>query len=96
MYPFKKLQVWRAATSISANIAEGSGAPSHAVFARHLGSALGSAHELENHLLIASDAALMSATLMAERIEELIQVRRMLWTLRERVRKDPRGKPRRA
>jgi four helix bundle protein len=85
-------QTWRAATSISANIAEGSGSASHAVFARHLGVALGSAHELENHLMLARDAGIIGEQVGTRHLGEVVEIKRMLWALREKVKRDPRRK----
>jgi four helix bundle protein len=46
-------QLRRAGRSVPANIAEGVGSPTPATFVRHLGIALGSLSEIENHLLVA-------------------------------------------
>ena len=83
-------QAWRAATSISANIAEGAGSASHAQFARFLGVAIGSAHELENHLLLAVDTRMISRANGERHGGEVVEIKRMLWALRARVRSDPR------
>jgi four helix bundle protein len=85
-------QACRAAISIGANIAEGAGSASHASFAKYLGIALGSAYELENHLRVAGGAKLIGAEVADSRIVTIVRVKKMLWSLRERVRNDPRGK----
>jgi four helix bundle protein len=85
-------QAWRAVTSISANIAEGSGSASHATFARYLGMAIASAHELENHLILARDAAMIARVSADHLLAELIQIKRMLWVLREKVRQEGKRK----
>ncbi len=48
-------QIRRCSVSIPANIAEGCGRKGEAEFGRFLGIAMGSASELEYHLLLASD-----------------------------------------
>ena len=53
-YPGLRSQTLRAARSIAANIAEGSGGED-AEFARYLGHALRSSKEVENDLLLARD-----------------------------------------
>ncbi len=58
-------QLLRAIRSIAANLAEGAGSDSQAVFARHIAIALGSAEESECHLRIARDAGLMDAPIHA-------------------------------
>ncbi len=49
-------QLLRSARSIAANIAEGAGSGSQAVFARHIAIALGSAKEAECHIAMAVEA----------------------------------------
>ncbi|NTW50172.1 MAG: four helix bundle protein, partial [Chlorobiales bacterium] len=51
----------RAASSVPANIAEGCGRDSPADFARFLQIAIGSASELEYHLLLAHDLEMLSS-----------------------------------
>lgn len=54
-------QIRRACASIPANIAEGCGGDGGAEFARFLRIAMGSASELDYHLLLARDLNLLSA-----------------------------------
>jgi four helix bundle protein len=79
-------QMRRAATSISANIAEGAAKETRKEFARFLVIAIASAAELENHLLFCRDAALAPESEVASRIAETVQVRKMLFGLLKRVR----------
>jgi four helix bundle protein len=78
----------RAATSIVANIAEGAGAGSHALFARYLGIALGSAHETEALLLVGIDAGLIERYVGEPLVEQTARLRAMLFALRRRVVRD--------
>ncbi|HEV8410856.1 MAG TPA: four helix bundle protein [Gemmatimonadaceae bacterium] len=79
-------QMRRAATSISANIAEGAGKESRKEFARFLQIAIASGFELENHLLFCRDANLAPRSEVDSRLAETIQVRRMLFGLLKKVR----------
>ena len=56
-------QITRAAASIPANIAEGCGKATDAELARFSDIALGSAKELENHLILARDLGALDAAL---------------------------------
>ncbi len=71
-------QIRRAATSICANIAEGCGRRGKADFARFLQIALGSASELEYHLLLASDLGMMDAATHRDLDAAVTEVKRML------------------
>jgi four helix bundle protein len=53
-------QIRRAAVSIGANVAEGCGRRSQHDFARFLQVAMGSASELQYHLLLAADLGILS------------------------------------
>ncbi|MBK6844469.1 MAG: four helix bundle protein [Gemmatimonadetes bacterium] len=78
-------QMRRAAASVSANIAEGTGRSTSAQFANFLQQALGSARELDYHLLLARDLELLSTTDHATLEARTDQVTRMLVALRRTV-----------
>ena len=71
-------QIRRAAASISANIAEGCGRRSKADFGRFLQVALGSASELEYHLLLSSDLGLLDRPAYESLDAAVTEVKRML------------------
>lgn len=81
-------QLRRAATSIPANIAEGSGHDSDGDFSRFVAIALGSAAELEYHLLLARDLGYISSNDHRAFDQRLAEVKRMLVSLRRRLLKD--------
>jgi len=78
-------QMRRAASSIPANIAEGSGLPSDAAFARHLHIAHGSARELEYLTLLAAELGYVRSDDTARLEEHQTHVRRMLIGLLRRM-----------
>jgi four helix bundle protein len=81
-------QMRRASASIGANIAEGSCRKGDAEFGRFLQIAIGSASELEYHLLLARDLRILEA-LDYERISGgVIEVKRMLAALIRTCRAD--------
>ena len=71
-------QMRRASASIPANIAEGCGRSGDAELCRFLQIAMGSASELEYHLLLARDLNLLSITEYEPLANELTEVKRML------------------
>ncbi len=71
-------QIRRASSSIPANIAEGCGRKGEADFARFLQIAVGSASELEYHLLLSRDLKLLKTSDYECLVVELIDVKRML------------------
>ena len=79
-------QIRRAAASIPANIVEGCGRESNADFARFLQIAVGSAHELEYHLLLAKDLTYLSEQDHNRVTSETAEVKKMLSGLLGRVR----------
>lgn len=74
-------QVRRAAVSIGANIAEGCGRNSERELARFLQIAMGSASELQYHLLLARDLKLLKTADHQHLEERVIEVKRMLTSL---------------
>jgi four helix bundle protein len=76
----------RAAASVPANIAEGAGRSSRKDYARFLDMALGSANELENHIILATDLGLLAASEQQKLIDSDVEVRKMLLALRRLVR----------
>jgi len=71
-------QIRRSAASVPANIAEGCGRNGGADMARFLYIALGSASELEYHLLLARDLALLERTEYDSLAAGVTEVKRML------------------
>jgi len=71
-------QIRRAAASIGANIAEGSGKSSSADFGRSLQIALGSASELEYHLLLSRDLGYVVPEIYQQLSEQVVETKKML------------------
>jgi four helix bundle protein len=80
-----KNQIFTAALSIPANIAEGRRKTSDKEFARFLGIAVASASELESHLIFARDARLISESDFVSLISQTILVRKMLYAFIKRL-----------
>ena len=85
-YPGLRSQCLRAAASIPANLAEGCGRMSRAELARFSDIALGSAKELEYHLLLARDLQLLEHRKAEALAADLDEVRRMLYSLGRSIR----------
>jgi four helix bundle protein len=71
-------QIKRAAASIPANIAEGSGRGSNTELIRFLRIATGSAYELEYHILLASDLQFLNAASQEQLTDQVSEIKRML------------------
>ena len=81
-------QLRRSTQSIPANIAEGCGRNGDAEFARFLQIAMGSASELEYHLLLAHDLKFLSHYEHEKLANEVIDVKRMLTSFIQKLRAD--------
>ncbi|HSM02154.1 MAG TPA: four helix bundle protein [Acidimicrobiia bacterium] len=84
-------QTRRAASSITTNIAEGAGHDSPSQYVRYLNYALGSANEVEDHLLLARDLGYLAPDLWSELGQDLARVRSMLTRLRQFMRRRATG-----
>jgi four helix bundle protein len=78
-------QLRRASSSIPANIAEGCGRGGNAEFKQFLQIAMGSASELEYHLLLARDLNYLKAVDFQRLTDSAIEVKKMLAALIARV-----------
>ena len=87
--PGLKPQLLRAVSSIAANIAEGAGRGTKAEFAQFVSIAIGSANETETHLMLALGLELIRPEPAARLLDELDQIRRMLFGLRKFLLADP-------
>ena len=86
-------QLRRAAASIGANLAEGCGRQTDNEMARFLRIALGSASELDYHLLLSRDLGLLSDHDYQSSAKELTRVRKMLRSLLAAIEKmQPKAK----
>jgi len=81
-------QLRRASASIGANIAEGFGRGGNAELARFLQIGMGSASEVEYHLLLAKDLNLLTQKIYDDLAGRIVEVKRMLASLLLKVRRD--------
>lgn len=80
-------QIRRAASSIGANLAEGCGRVSSAEFGRFVRIAMGSASELDYHLLLATELGYVDHKAAGRIEQQLLSVRKMLTALDQKLRK---------
>src|SRR5687768_4123959 len=80
-----KAQMTAAAESVAFNIVEGCGASSPKEFARFLAIAIKSTTELESQLELAKDYGILSGPSWDSLSVDAMDVRRMLWGLRNKV-----------
>lgn len=83
-------QLRRSASSIPANIAEGSGRRGDVEFGRFVRISLGSATELEYHLLLSRDIGLLEPSEYDELSGEVLRVQCMLARLNQALRRPNR------
>lgn len=81
-------QLRRSSASIAANIAEGFGRGGNAELARFLQIGMGSASEVEYHILLAKDLNLLSKKIYDDLNGRVVEVKRMLASLLLKVRRD--------
>ena len=99
-YSSLRSQIYRAATSIPANIAEGRRQESEKEFGRFLRYALNSASELEYHIILARDTKAIPEDECVSLLDQTITSRKMLYALLKRLASDgskrttPIGRPR--
>jgi len=79
-------QMRRCSSSIGANIAEGCGRGSNADLARYLQMAMGSASELQYHLLLSRDLKFLAVSEHDELSASVVEIRRMLAALIAKLR----------
>ena len=79
-------QIRRDASSVPANIAEACGRGGNAEFVRFIRIAMGSASELEYHLLLARDLKLLHSDEHERLAEKIVEVKRMLTAFAQRLR----------
>jgi four helix bundle protein len=78
-------QIRRASSSIAANLAEGCGRTGDAELARFCSIAMGSASELEYHLLLAKDLKLINPATHDQLTAHATELKRMLTALRKKL-----------
>jgi four helix bundle protein len=71
-------QLRRCSSSVAANLAEGCGRSGNVEFGRFLAIAMGSASELEYHLLLAHDLGYLTTEAFDELNVQVVDMRRML------------------
>ena len=81
-------QLRRCSASIAANLAEGCGRTGDAEFARFCSIAMGSASELEYHLLLAKDLKLIQPNDHADLSQRTTELKRMLTALLQKLTAD--------
>ncbi len=79
--PGLRAQAVRAATSVAANLAEGSSRATPAEFLPFVEVSLGSLNELDTDLLTARDAKVITEAVYADLQKDLVLLRRMLLSL---------------
>jgi four helix bundle protein len=89
-------QLRRSASSIAANLAEGCGRNGDVEFSRFVRISLGSATELEYHLLLSRDIGLLTPRAYQGLSAEVLRVQAMLARLNRVLKRAPRATSRQA
>ena len=84
--PGLRSQLLRALDSVPANIAEGAGKESESEFVRFLEIALGSAREVDNHLMLATALGCIDKRRTDALLSDVDEVKRILYSLARTVR----------
>jgi four helix bundle protein len=79
-------QIRRSCASIPANIAEGCGRGSNKEYAYFLQIAMGSATELDYHILLAKDVGYLNEIIYNKHYNQILEIKRMLASLLQKVR----------
>ena len=83
MYASLRNQLFRAAMSIAANLAEGSSQRTKKEFARFVNYAISSSSEVEHHLVVARDLKAIPLATVDSLLKQTITVRKMLYRLHQ-------------
>ena len=83
MYASLRNQLFRAAMSIAANLAEGSSQRTRKEFARFVNYAVNSSSEVEHHLIVARDLKAIPPPIVDSLLKQAITIRKMLYGLHE-------------
>jgi four helix bundle protein len=78
-------QIRRSSASIAANIAEGCGRGGTTELRRYLQISMGSASELEYHLLLARDLRILDATTYESLAPRVTEIKRMLTSFMQKL-----------
>lgn len=78
----------RSAASVPTNIAEGCGRNSSTELKRFLVIAAGSLSELQYQVILSKDLGYMSDSIFKELFDEIIQIRKMIYSYCERLQAD--------
>jgi four helix bundle protein len=78
--------------SIPTNIVEGRGQKSDHEYSRFLGYAVNSSSELEYHLIVARDTQAISVNSFRSLVDQVIEVRKMLYGLTKYLERKPSAK----
>ena len=81
-------QMRRSASSIPSNIAEGCGRNTQPQFARFLNIAFSSASELEYQIILSKDLKLINSKIFKELSDNIVEIKRMLYSLIHKVNTD--------